>query len=81
LNRLVDKGIIRRISESPAVYQATIRRDEVTGRYAELITDHCGRNWIPMVAQLAENRDFTPEEIKFLERLIEKQKKKTKKTR
>jgi len=81
LNRLVDKGIIRRISESPAVYQATIRRDEVTGRYAELITELCGKNWIPMVAQLAEDRDFTPEEIKFLERLIEKQKKKTKKTR
>ena len=77
LNRLVDKGIVRRIAENPALYEAAIRRDEVSGRYAELITELCGRNWIPLVAQLAENRDFTPEEINFLEKLLEKQKSKS----
>jgi predicted transcriptional regulator len=76
LNRLVDKGIIRRIAENPALYEAAVRRDEVTGRYAELVTELCGRNWIPLVAQLAENRDFTAEEIEFLEQLIEKKKSK-----
>jgi predicted transcriptional regulator len=75
LNRLVDKGIINRIAENPAMYQAAVKRNEVTGRYAELITELCGRNWIPMVAQLAEERDFTAEEIAFLERVIERQKK------
>jgi len=74
LNRLVGKGIVRRITENPALYEAAIRRDEVVGRYAELITELCGRNWIPLVAHLAENRDFTPEEIDFLENLLEKQK-------
>ena len=77
LNRLVDKGIVRRIAENPALYEAAIRRSEVEGRYAELITELCGRNWIPLVAQLAENRDFTPEEINFLEKLFEQQKSKT----
>jgi predicted transcriptional regulator len=70
----VDKGIVRRIAENPALYEAAIRREEVANRYAELVTELCGRNWIPMVAQLAETRDFTPEEIDFLERLIKKQK-------
>jgi len=77
LNRLVDKGIVRRIAENPALYEAAIRRNEVEGRYAELITELCGRNWIPLVARLAENRDFTPEEINFLERLLEQQKSKS----
>jgi predicted transcriptional regulator len=71
----VDKGIVRRIAENPAMYEAALRRDEVTGRYVELVTELCGRNWIPLVAQLAEERDFTPEEIVFLERVIERQKK------
>ena len=77
LNRLVDKGIVRRIAENPALYEAAVRREEVAGRYSELIAELCGRNWMPLVAGLAENRDFTPEEIEFLENLIEKQKMKT----
>jgi len=76
LNRLVEKGIVCRIAKNPALYEAAIRRDEVTGRYVELLTELCGRNWIPLVAGLAEHRDFTPEEIAFLERLLEKQKEK-----
>jgi predicted transcriptional regulator len=84
LNRLVDKGIVRRIDapphkRGPALYEAAIGRDEVANRYAELVTELCGRNWIPMVAGLAETRDFTSEEIDFLERLIKKQKTKEKK--
>jgi predicted transcriptional regulator len=81
LNRLVDKGIVRRITappnkRGPALYEAAIRREEVSGRYAELVEELCGRNWIPLVAGLAKNRDFTPEEIEFLEQLLEKQKEK-----
>jgi len=77
LNRLVEKGIVRRIAENPALYEAAVRRESVTNRYAELVTELCGRNWIPLVAQLAENRNFTPEEIDFLEQLLEKQKSKS----
>ena len=77
LNRLVGKDIVRRIAENPAMYEAAIRREKVSRRYSELIVELCGRNWIPLVAQLAENRDFTPEEIEFLENMLEKQKTKT----
>ena len=75
LNRLVDKGIVHRIAENPALYEAAIRREEVSGRYLELVAELCGRNWMPLVAQLAEHRNLTPEEIEFLEKLLEKQKK------
>lgn len=72
LNRLVDKGIVARASENPTRYAAMVSRDQVSGRHLELLKELCTRNWLPLFAQLAENRDFTAEEIKTLERIIEK---------
>lgn len=73
LNRLVEKGLVARKSENPTLYEATICREDVSPRYYELFEEICGRNLMPFLAQLAENRDFTQEEIAFLEKLIEQQ--------
>ncbi len=70
LNRLVDKGLVRRVAENPAVYEAAIRRESVSGRYFELFEEFCGQNLIPFMACLAEKRDFSAEEIAFLEKLV-----------
>jgi len=75
LNRLVDKGIVRRASENPARYEAMIAREQVSGRYFELFEMFCGQNLVPLMAHLAEKRDFTKEEIAFLERLVQQNKK------
>ena len=75
LNRLVDKGIVRRASESPATYEAAISREHVSGRYVELFEMLCGQNLVPLMAHLAEKRDFSKEEIAFLERLVKQNKK------
>ena len=70
LNRLVDKGMIRRVAENPAVYEAAIARSEVSGRYFELIEELCGQNIVPLMAHLAKKREFSPEELAFLENLV-----------
>jgi len=72
LNRLVDKGIVRRASENPARYEATIAREQVSGRYFELFEMFCGQNLVPLMAHLAEKRDFTEEEIAFLEKIVKR---------
>jgi len=74
LNRLVDKGIVRRASENPATYQAAITREQVSGRYFELFEMFCGQNLVPLMAHLAEKRDFTKEEIEFLEKIVKQNK-------
>ena len=74
LNRLVDKGIVRRASENPATYEAAISRERVSGRYFELFEVFCGQNLVPLMSHLAEKRDFTKEEIAFLEQLVKQKK-------
>ena len=74
LNRLVDKGIVRRASENPAVYQAAIDREQVSGRYFELFEMFAGQNLVPLMSHLAGKRDFTQEEIAFLEQIVRKMK-------
>ena len=70
LNRLVEKGIVRRASENPATYEAAVSRNQVSGRYFELFEMFCGQNLVPLMSHLAEKRDFTKEEIAFLEQLV-----------
>ena len=74
LNRLVNKGIVRRASENPATYEAAISREQVSGRYFELFEMFSGQNLVPLMAHLAQKRDFTKEEIAFLEQLVEQKK-------
>ena len=70
LNRLVDKGIVCRASENPATYEAAVSRKQVSGRYFELFEMFCGQNLVPLMSHLADKRDFTKEEIAFLEKLV-----------
>jgi predicted transcriptional regulator len=74
LNRLVEKGIVRRASENPATYEAAVSRSQVSGRYFELFEMFCGQNLVPLMSHLAEKRDFTKEEIAFLEQLVKQNK-------
>ncbi len=74
LNRLVGKGLVRRVTENPATYEAAIERSRVSGRYFELFEELCGQNLVPLMSHLAEKRDFSKEEIAFLERLVEQKK-------
>ena len=74
LNRLVTKGIVRRASENPATYEAAIAREQVSGNYFELFEIFCGQNLVPLMSHLAGKRDFTKEEIAFLEQIVAQKK-------
>ena len=74
LNRLVNKGIVRRASENPATYEAAISREQVSGRYFELFEMFSSQNLVPLMSHLARKRDFTKEEIAFLEQLVKQKK-------
>ncbi len=74
LNRLVGKGLVRRVTENPATYEAAIERSRVSGRYFELFEELCGQNLVPLMSHLAEKRDFSKEELAFLEQLVAQKK-------
>jgi predicted transcriptional regulator len=40
----------------------------------ELFEAFCGQNLVPLMSHLAEKRDFTKEEIAFLEQLVKQKK-------
>ncbi len=71
LNRLVDKGAVRRSRERPARYEAAVTPDEVGARYIDVLVDKVGGgNVVPLVAHLISSRRLSPEEIGHLKRLI-----------
>jgi predicted transcriptional regulator len=72
LNRLFDKGIIARNGQYPAVYDALVTPDDVSGRYFDLLESLCGNNIAPLMLHLTEKRKFTASEINVLKQIIEK---------
>ena len=69
LNRLVDKGIVRRSVDRPAVYSATVLPEEISSRQLDLLVRNTG-GVFPLIAHLVKKRRFTPEEIDALQRIV-----------
>ncbi len=72
LNRLYDKGVIARNGQYPAVYEALVDSDDVSGRYFDLLESLCGDNIAPLMLHLTEKREFSPEELDVLKKIIKK---------
>ena len=72
LNRLVDKKLVRRSGQYPAVYAAAVRQEDVVGPYYDQLESFCGGNIAPLMLHLAEKRDFQPSEIDALKKIIER---------
>lgn len=72
LNRLVDKKLVRRSGQYPAVYVAAVRQEDVAGPYYDQLESFCGGNIAPLMLHLAEKRDFQPSEIDALKKIIER---------
>lgn len=74
LNRLVDKGIVVRDDEPyPAVYRALLKREQISGRYFDLLEELCGGNLAPLMIHLSNKRKFTPEELDALKSVLDDQ--------
>lgn len=71
LNRLVDKGLVRKSSERPAHYTAAVAPDAVSAGHLDLLLNRvAGGNVIPLIAQLMRGRRFTENELDALRDLI-----------
>jgi predicted transcriptional regulator len=71
LNRLVDKGLVRRSSERPARYQAAVEPEAVSAGHLDLLLERVSEgSVVPLVAHLVRDRRLSPEEIAELKRLI-----------
>ena len=71
LNRLAEKGYVRRNPERPATYAAAITRDQAgAGHLSQLIARIGGRSVVPLVAHLLAERPLSRDEIKELRRLL-----------
>ena len=72
LSRLVDKGALATASQGRRfLYRPLIERDRLAQAQAGRLVDRLfGGRVSPLVAHLAERRDFEPEDLAALEQLI-----------
>jgi BlaI family penicillinase repressor len=71
LNRLVEKGAVRRSRQRPARYQAAVNSQEVGARLVDVLLDKVSHgDVVPLVAHLISGRPLSAEEIRELKRLI-----------
>lgn len=72
LNRLVEKNLVSRSGQYPAVYHALADREKASGGFYDQLESFCGGNIAPLMLHLAEKRDFQPEEIDALKKIIQR---------
>ncbi len=71
LNRLVNKGLVRRGKTRPAHYAAAVEPEEVgSGHLDVLIKRVTGGSIVPLVAHLVRDHKITSDEMAELKRLI-----------
>lgn len=73
LNRMVEKGLVSRSDERPALYTANVTRDQVTvGHLRQLIDKLSQGDIVPLVAQLLGEQKLSEEQYAELEGLLRK---------
>ncbi len=71
LNRMVNKGIVRRSRSAPAKYSAGVTPDDVTEQDLDLLLERVsGGRVVPLVAHLVKDRGLSAAEIEELKGLI-----------
>lgn len=73
LNRMVDKGVLSRSGDYPALYEAIVETEVASGSFFEKVAKICGGSLAPLIAHLTEKRKLKPDEIALLKDLIAKQ--------
>ncbi len=72
LNRMVEKGLLDRNTDFPAVYTSTVAKEEAQGKYFELLEQLAGRNFAPLMLHLFEKRSLNDEEIVVMRNILKK---------
>lgn len=72
LNRMVEKGVLSRSTDYPALYEAVVETEVASCSFFEKIAKICGGSLTPLIAHLSEKRELKPDEIAMLKELIAK---------
>lgn len=71
LNRLAEKGALRRSSERPARYEAAVKPEEVSGRQIDMLLSKVTRGKVvPLVSHLISGATLSRTEVEQLKGLI-----------
>ncbi|MCL2348799.1 MAG: BlaI/MecI/CopY family transcriptional regulator [Planctomycetaceae bacterium] len=70
LNRMVDKGLLDRSADFPAIYTSNIAKEDAQGKYFDLLDTLAGKNLAPLMQHLFEKRSLTPEEIATMRAIL-----------
>ncbi len=76
LNRMVDKGVLSRSTDYPALYEAVVETEVASNSFFEKVAKICGGSLAPLIAHLTEKRKLKPDEIALLKELIAQHEKK-----
>lgn len=81
LNRLVDKGLVKRTADRPAQYAAAVKAQDVSAGHLDLLVERVtGGSVVPLVAHLVRDRALSAAEIAELKQLIAAAERQTRKT-
>ena len=75
LNRMVDKGVLTRSTDYPALYEAVVETEVASTSFFEKISKICGGNLAPLIAYMTEKHTLNQEEVAMLKKLIAKNEK------
>jgi len=71
LNRLVDKGCVRRLKRRPARYEAVVSREAVSRHALRALREQvAGGSVVPLVANLLDDARLSAEELSELQALL-----------
>lgn len=70
LDRMLDKGLLRRERDYGGAYRPLLERENVSGKFFDLIEELCRGNIAPLMVHLSEKRRFKPEEIETMEKIL-----------
>ncbi len=73
LNRMVDKGVLFRSSDYPALYEAVVEIEVASTSFFEKVSKICGGSLAPLIAHLGAQQKLKPDEIEMLKELIARQ--------
>jgi predicted transcriptional regulator len=80
LNRLVEKGLVKKAGSHPASYQAVIQPEDVSRDDLKNLVDRVtGGRVVPLVAHLVKDRKLSADEIRELKQLINEAEKRNRK--
>ena len=74
LGRMIEKQMLAKRDNHPAVYSCLISKKQTQGKYFELIESLTNRNFAPYILSLVEKRSLSAEEIDALEKVLAKAK-------